>query len=132
MKGVSARSHCRRSFRGAAARRDSTVWPRARSWLLESPMRSPRGRSTRRAPDPDDLVAAPRLSSPVRGRPPDRCHGAGPVPSRGAVPRFTEGALRQLRWLRALSFKKEPQTVAGPDQPSASVTGIMARRIAAR
>ena len=135
MTGLSASAHGHRSLRSAAAKGDSTAWPRRRSGLLEPPMSSRRPRSwSEHHPSGCVPIAA------LRHR-----HGFRPVTDGpdgfNLRASFKVGALRQLRWLRALSLKKEHErtdrshdehTVLGPDQPSASVTGIMARRIAAR
>lgn len=93
----------------------STACPRPRSWLQAPPTRSPFRRST--------LDRA--IEGPPRGR--GLVHRRAAATSDGPVeltPRasFTAGALRQLRWLRALTTQ----------EPQASVTRIMARRIAVR
>ena len=103
MTGRNASFHGHRSPRGAAARGDSTAWPRGRSWLLEPPMRPrlrrlgvDRVRDTVRLGR--RLVPAPPLTS--------RTDGPDALDLRAS---FKVGALRQLRWLRALSLKKEQE-----------------------
>jgi hypothetical protein len=135
MTGGRASAHDRRSRGGAAARGDGTAWPWSRSGLLGPPLRSHRCRSA------VDRVVMDTV------RPGRRLVPAPPLASRTESPdevdlhaSFKVGALRQLRWLRAC---RSERTTAGADAimstrsttadpPSASVTGIMARRIAAR
>jgi hypothetical protein len=91
-------SHSRRSFRSAVAR-GNTASPRMRSWLLQPPMRSrPRRSWAEHAIGAGGAPSTRRANA--TGHPvPDRPEGLNLCAS------FQGGALRQRRWLRALSLK---------------------------